>query len=112
MPDLLDDFVNASAEQLKYQFSVALHPDSLTAADSELQPLAWESIRYGHDEIDRVPDDKRGIYAFAINCPSDVLPPHSYILYIGMLLSRAGHSCVGMGYGWRCVRENGVLSSV
>ena len=78
MPDLLDDFVNASAGQLlKYQFSVTLHPDRLTAADSELQPLAWESIPYGHDEIHRVPDDKRGIYAFAINYPSDVLPPLS-----------------------------------
>ena len=47
------------------------------APDSELQPLAWESIPYGYDEIHRVPDDKRGIYAVAINYPSDVLPPNN-----------------------------------
>ena len=84
MPDLLDDFVNASAEQLKYQFRVDLQPDRLMAPDSALQPLAWDSIPYGREEILRVPDDKRGIYAFAIHCPSHVLPPHSYILYIGI----------------------------
>ena len=77
MPDLLDDFVNASAEQLRYQFRVDLQPDRLMAPDSALQPLAWESIPYGYDEIHRVPDDKRGIYAFAINYPSDVLPPNN-----------------------------------
>ena len=87
MPDELEDFVNASAEQLKYQFTVVLEPDKLAAADATLQPLAWQSIPYGRDEIDRVPDDKRGIYAFAVCYRSDVLPSHSYILYIGM----AGH---------------------
>ena len=85
MTDPLDDFVNASAEQLlRYRFTVTLHPDRLTAADSELQPLAWDSIPYGPDEIHRIPDDKRGIYAFAISYPSDVLPLHSYILYVGI----------------------------
>ena len=84
MPDLLDDFVNASAEQLRYQFRVDLQPDRLMARDFALQPLAWDSIPYGREGIHRVPDDKRGIYAFAIHHPSDVLPPHSYILYIGI----------------------------
>ena len=84
MLDELDDFVNASAEHLKYRFSVVLEPDKLVAADSALQPLAWQSIPYGRDEIDKVPNDKRGIYAFAINHPSRVLPPHGYVLYIGI----------------------------
>ena len=84
MPDRLDDFVNASAEHLKYRFTVLLDPGRLPAAVSALQPLVWDSIPYGDDEIHRVPDDKRGIYAFAISYPSDVLPPHSYILYIGI----------------------------
>ena len=84
MPDELEDFVNASAEQLKYQFAVTLEPDKLMAVDSTLQPLAWRSIPYGHDQIHEVPNDKRGIYAFAISHPSDVLPPHGYILYIGI----------------------------
>ena len=81
----LHDFVNAAAEQVrKYQFTVTLRPDRLIAADSELEPLAWDSIPYGPEEIHRIPDDKRGIYAFAISYPSDVLPLHSYILYIGI----------------------------
>ena len=84
MTDPLDDFVNASAEQLKYRFTVTLDPDRLTAADSELKPLAWDSIPYGPNEIHRIPDNKRGVYAFAISYPSDVLPLHSYILYIGI----------------------------
>lgn len=87
MTDPLDDFVNASAEQLKYRFTVTLHPDRLTAVDSELEPLAWDSVPYGPHEIHRVPNDKRGVYAFALSYPSDVLPQHSYILYIGI----AGH---------------------
>ena len=84
MRDELADFVNVSAERLKYRIPVNLEPNRLIAADSDLQPLAWQSIPYGPDEIHKVPDDKRGIYAFAVSYPSDVLPPHGYILYIGM----------------------------
>lgn len=80
----LEDFVNASAERLKYRISVNLEPHGLIAAASDLQPLAWQSIPYGPDEIHKIPDDKRGIYAFSVSYPSDVLPPHGYILYIGI----------------------------
>jgi len=82
--DELMDFVNASADLRKYRIAVTLVPDRLLAADSDLQPLAWQSIPYGRGEIHKVPDDKRGIYAFAVSYPSDVLPPHGYILYIGI----------------------------
>ena len=84
MLDELEDFANVSAEPLKYRITVTLEPHRLIAADSDLQPLAWQSIAYGSDEIRKVPDDKRGIYAFAVSYPTDVLPPHGYILYIGM----------------------------
>lgn len=84
MLDELEDFANVSAEPLKYRITVTLEPHRLIAADSDLQPLAWQSIPYGRDEIRKVPDDKRGIYAFAVSYPTDVLPPHGYILYIGM----------------------------
>lgn len=88
MAGLLHDFVNASIEQVrKYQLTVTLNPDRLMAVDAELERLVWDSIPYGPAEVDRIPDDKRGIYAFAISYPSDVLPFHSYILYIGI----AGH---------------------
>lgn len=84
MRDELEDLANVYAEPLKYRITVTLETSKLTAADSDLQPLAWQSIPYGRDEIHKVPADKRGIYAFAVSCPSEVLPPHGYILYIGI----------------------------
>jgi hypothetical protein len=85
MCDELMDFVNASSQQQRYRLDkVFLDPEKLTATEFVLQPLAWQSIRYGHDEICKVPDDRRGIYAFAISHPSDVLPPYCYVLYIGI----------------------------
>lgn len=84
MWDEVADFVNSSVDLPKYRIAVTLEPDRLIAAHADLQPLAWQSIAYGPDEIRKVPDDKRGIYAFAVSYPSDVLPPHGYILYIGI----------------------------
>lgn len=84
MREELEDFVNAAAEHLKYEIPVILETRRLIAADSDLQPLAWQSIPYGPDEIDKVPDNKRGIYAFSVRYCSEVLPPHGYILYIGI----------------------------
>ncbi len=46
--------------------------------------LAWDSVSYGEEELGRVPADKRGIYAFAISSTNYVLPPHGYVLYIGI----------------------------
>ena len=47
--------------------------------------LNWDCIHFGDaDEIERVPDDKRGIYALTICHPSKVLPLHGYVIYIGI----------------------------
>ena len=72
MPDVLKDLVNATAGSLAYQFKVVLVPDKLIAPDSTLRPLSWQSIPYGRHEIHKVPNDKRGIYAFGICHPSTV----------------------------------------
>ena len=50
----------------------------------QINSLDWDSISYGEKELERVPNDKRGIYAFAVCHENDVLPPHGYVLYIGI----------------------------
>ena len=56
----------------------------MMAGGHAIPSLAWDSISYGREELDKVPDDKRGVYAFAICQKDAVLPPHGYILYIGI----------------------------
>ena len=63
---------------------VILSPALLMADDYELNRLSWCSIEYGEEEIHKVPDDKRGVYAFAVCQQNEVLPPHGYVLYIGI----------------------------
>ena len=78
------DFVNEAADLHKHEVPFTLHPTSLGNTDFSVPQLVWDSIPYGHAQISSVPDDKRGIYAFAIHQPSAVLPPHTYVLYIGL----------------------------
>lgn len=52
--------------------------------DYAIPTLSWDSICFGDEELDRVPNDKRGVYAFAVCHKDEVLPPHGYILYIGI----------------------------
>ena len=61
-----------------------LSPERLTAGDYSLDALNWDSIPYGESEIEQVPDNQRGIYAFVIHEANKVHPPHGYILYIGI----------------------------
>ena len=83
--DTIVDFANEATEEIgKYIFSITLPPQKLMFDQYQFQNLDWESICFGTDELEKVPDDKRGIYAFAICHENDVLPPHGYILYIGI----------------------------
>ena len=61
-----------------------LSPENMLAGSYSVSSLKWKSIKYGKAGISRVPDDSRGVYAFAICTDSKVLPPHGYILYIGI----------------------------
>ncbi len=81
----ITDFVNQANEEIgKFQVTMILSPDKLAFNSFNVASLAWDSIKYGKAEIDKVPGDKRGIYAFSIHQPSQVLPPHGHILYIGI----------------------------
>ena len=83
--DSLIDFANeATAEIAKFTIPVTLSPDKMMAGEHIIPALTWDSISYGDEELDKVPDDRRGVYAFAVCQNNDVLPPHGYILYIGI----------------------------
>ena len=79
--DFSDDVTNEIA---RYKFDFILSQEGITRNEYSVLSLDWDSISYGLEEIDRVPDDKRGIYAFAVCQQSEILPPHGYILYIGI----------------------------
>ena len=81
----LIDFANQVSQDVsRYWRPFVLNPSRLLADDFVVPNLEWHAIRYGREEIDQVPDDKRGVYAFAVRVESDVLPPHGYILYMGI----------------------------
>ena len=83
--DLTIDFANRATEEIgRFGREFTLSPSLIMANDYVVKKLTWSSIKYGEEEIHKVPDDKRGVYAFAICQPSKVLPPHGYILYIGI----------------------------
>ena len=84
--DSLIDLVSEANEEVgRYKLHFFLPPAKLTTESYPLPDLDWKSIEYGEEkEIKSIPDNKRGIYAFAICRESNVLPPHGYILYIGI----------------------------
>ena len=80
------DCANQAHDEIgKFKFDVILSPDKLQRNDYVLDGLNWNSILYNDaNELEKIPNDKRGLYAFAICHPSQVLPPHGYVLYIGI----------------------------
>lgn len=80
------DFVNSANTEIgKFQISMTLSPEKLQTKIYTVSSLNWDSILYNDSaNINKVPNDKRGVYAFAICFPNQVLPPHGYILYIGI----------------------------
>ena len=83
--DILVDFANqATAEIANFKVSVTLSPEQLMANEYAIPALVWDSISYGEAELDKVPGDRRGVYVFAVCQNNNVLPPHAYVLYIGI----------------------------
>ena len=91
--DSLIDFANEATDEIgKYKVSFILSSPKIQVNQHIIPVLHWESVKYGNAELNKVPDDKRGIYAFSICQHSDVLPPHGYILYIGIAGYRSNRS--------------------
>ncbi len=83
--EALIDFANeATLEVAKFTVSMTLSPEKMIESDYTTVPLAWHSVPYGDDDRHKVPADKRGVYAFAVCVNNGKLPPHGYILYMGI----------------------------
>jgi len=82
----LDDFAaDADRDVGRFSLDFTLAPERLLTDAFELKKLNWQSVAYlDSDGIKKVPDDRRGIYAFAIYGNSPIFPKHSYVLYIGI----------------------------
>lgn len=83
--ELLEDFANKAAEDIgKFKLDFILSPSKILENDLGIEKLNWRSIKFGPEQIGEIPDDKRGIYAFIAKNESLILPPHGYVLYIGI----------------------------
>ena len=74
----------ALAEIKAYEITFILNTNSILALRPSENPFHWDSIRFGKNEIRDVPNDHRGLYAFIIADQRTFLPPHGYIMYIGI----------------------------
>ena len=90
----LKDFANKANQAVgNFRLQFVLSPDQLRRDDYGLASLRWESIHFGnHEEIERIPSDRRGIYALSICEPNQILPVHGYIIYIGIAGRRSDRS--------------------
>ena len=77
------DIINRDMKDFKQWF--ILNPSRLMEKKFVIDKLNWNSVSLGNrDEISKVPDDKRGIYAFVICWENSILPQHGYVLYVGI----------------------------
>lgn len=92
--DLLYDFANEANREIgNFRVDITLSPDKMQRDDYEVDELNWASIHFGdEEEINMIPDDKRGIYALSICHPNAVLPPNGCIIYIGIAGRRSNRT--------------------
>lgn len=83
--ETLIDFANVARREIaEFKVPFVLSPGKLMAGGHTIPSLTWESVSYGDEDLEKVPDDRRGVYAFAVCHNDGILPPHGYILYIGI----------------------------
>ena len=67
-----------------YELKFILNTEKIFSLEASQCPLQWNSIKFGANEKDKIPGNKRGVYAFVISDPKSFLPSHGYIMYIGI----------------------------
>ena len=84
--NLLRDFANEANQEIgNFRLKFILSPDKMRRDDYDIDELNWDSIHFGDvNELEKIPDDKRGVYALTICHPNKVLPLHRYVIYIGI----------------------------
>jgi len=81
----LVDFAQQANEEVgRFRLNIMLSPQNLRAKNYCVPALAWRSVKYGEAEASQVPNNRRGVYAFVLCENNSVLPPHGYVLYIGI----------------------------
>ena len=90
----LSDFLDPAAETFaKHRVEFVLAPHLLCRPTYAVSQLTWHEIRFDdRSSLATIPDDKRGVYAFSIKTPCASLPPHGYILYVGIAGLRSNRS--------------------
>ena len=84
LTELADENDAALAAIKKYELRFILNTQKISDLDGSENPLTWNSIGFGKQEINKVPDDREGVYAFVVSHLRNFLPPHGYIMYIGL----------------------------
>ena len=81
-------------ESLLGQFAVTfmLSPPLLSPIGSKLPALVWDWVPYGREQASKVPNDKRGVYAFVIATADTSVPTHGYVCYIGIAGRKSNRS--------------------
>lgn len=69
-----------------YEESFALVPNRLNSF-SPTTKLTWHCVQFSEANKQKV-SKKKGIYAFVIKGESNSLPPHGYVLYVGISRKR------------------------
>lgn len=81
----ISDLANQLQDEIgKYILPFTLSPQHVLEVDQVMISLEWQSIKYGENEIEQIPADKRGVYAFVAQHQNSVLPSHGYVMYIGV----------------------------
>lgn len=90
----LRDFASdANREVGDYRLQFILSPKKMRRGGYDIEQLDWTSIHFGNDdELETIPDDKRGVYALIVCHPNQVLSPHGYVIYIGIAGRRSNRS--------------------
>ena len=88
------DFATQAHDDLgRYRVTnTILAPQHITFDAYAVSHLHWQSVRYQDTDLQKVPDNRKGVYAFTIREDSQVLPPHGYVLYIGAAGITSGRS--------------------
>ena len=81
----LKDFANKANQEIgNFRIEFILSPEKMQRNDYEISNLNWNCINFGNkNEENKIPNE-RGIYAFVIGHPNDILPPHGHVIYIGI----------------------------
>ena len=68
----------------QFEVKFILNPNFLSRPTYRVEKLSWSSVPYGGNDLDKVPDNMRGIYAFVVSHCNPVLLHHGYVLYVGI----------------------------